>query len=156
MADELRINGNLVGWPSVIFKIDGERWTGITSLGWDQARERAYGTGMGRSGAPLAQTPGKYTPGPLKVRLFEHTAIALRKFLAAKSVDGKSYGSVKVPMTLQVAEGAITSTVNFNDCSVSKETPNVEESAEGMVEEWEFSNMGIVTDGLTLFDSFKS
>ena len=153
MSDQLRVNGNLVGWSSCVWKIDGERWRGLTSIGWDEALETTFGYGMNKSHAPIGQTPGKYTPGNVKVRLWAHTAIALRKWLAAKSPDQKSIGKVYVPMFFQVAEGEITSTVEFKRCRVTKTTPGVEEGPEGMIEEWEFTNQGVETDGTTLYDS---
>jgi hypothetical protein len=153
MSDQIRVNGNLVGWSSCILKIDGEKVVGVTSINWDESLESTMGYGMGRSHAPIAQTPGKYVPGALKIRLWSHTAIAWRKKLAAKARDKRSFGTVYVPVFFQVDEGEIVSTVEFRRCRVSKVTPGVEEGAEGMVEEWEFTNQGIITDDTTLYDS---
>lgn len=153
MADEIRVNGNLVGWSSCILKIDGEKWRGATAINWDESLESTMGYGMGRSHAPIAQTPGKYVPGPVKIRFWAHTAIKLRKALAAKSPDKRSIGKVYIPIFFQVAEGQITSTVEFRRCRVSKTTPGIEEGPEGMIEEWEFTNQGVETDGTTLYDS---
>jgi hypothetical protein len=150
-GDEMRVQGRLVSWASVVFKINGVRYFGATAINWDQARERALGYGQNRSGRPRGRTGGKYVPGPVKVKFFTDTAIQLRKDLAALADDQKAYGEVEVPMTLQIAEGNINSTVEFLECSVAKETPGVEESGEPSQEEWEFSDTGIITDGLTLF-----
>ena len=69
MIDDLRVNGNLIGWGSHILKMDGERIYGITSIGFDQKRERSYGYGMTRAHAPSGRTGGKYTPGAVKMTL---------------------------------------------------------------------------------------
>lgn len=153
MSDQLRVNGHLVGWSSTILKIDGEKAYGVTSIGWDESLETTMGYGMGRSHAPIAQTPGKYVPGVLKIRFWEHAAIDWRKRLAAKSPDKRSIGRVYVPIFFQVDEGQIVSTVEFKLCRVAKMTPGVEEGPEGMIEEWEWTNQGIVTDDTTLFNS---
>lgn len=153
MSDQIRVNGNLIGWPSCVLKIDGERWYGITAINWDESLETAKGYGMGRHHAPIAETPGKYVPGNLKLRMYEHTAIQLRKSLASKSPDKRSVGRVRVPVFFQCAEGEFTSTVEFKKARVVKMTPGVEEGPEGMIEEWELSNLGIVTDDTTLYDS---
>lgn len=151
-GDEVRVQGKLVSWASNIFKINGVRYFGVTSVSWDQSRERPFGYGQNRSGLPRGQASGKYVPGTLKVKMFTDTAIALRKDLAALADDSKSYGEVEVPATNQVAEGAFKSTAEFIRCSVTKETPGVEESGEPTQEEWEFSTHGILTDGLSLFN----
>lgn len=151
-GDQVRVQGRLVSWASNIFKINGVRYFGATSISWDQSRPRTLGYGQNRSGRARGKTGGKYEPGVLKVKMHTDTAIQLRKDLAALAPDGKSYGETEVPITNQTAEGSINSTAEFISCTVSKETPSVEESGEPTQEEWEFTVEGIVTDGLSLFD----
>jgi hypothetical protein len=151
-GDQVRVQGRLVSWASNIFKLNGVRYFGVTSVSWDQSRERTLGYGQNRSGRPRGKTGGKYAPGVLKVKMHTDTAIQMRKDLAALAPDQKSYGEVEIPITNQTAEGTINSTAEFIRCCVSKETPSVEESGEPTQEEWEFGNEGILTDGLSLFD----
>jgi hypothetical protein len=153
MADEpLRVNGNLIGWGSHILRIDGDRAIGVTAINWDQARERAYGAGMNRAHAPIGRTGGKYLPGALKTTMYKHTAIALREKLAAQASDQQSYGNVAVPIFLQVAEGDVTSTTEFEECVVTKESSDAEENPDPEKEVWEWSVMRILNNGLSLFD----
>ena len=152
-SDDLRVNGNLIGWGSHILRIDGERWYGVTSVGWEQSRERTFGWGMNRAHAPISRTPGKYVPGALKMTLYKHTASALRESLATLADDGTSYGNVSVPIFLQYAEGDNTTTVEFDDACVTKESGDDEENPDPTKETWEWSVTRILNDGLTLFDA---
>jgi|SRR6185295_9212836 len=153
MADEeLRVNGNLIGWGSHILRIDGDRIYGVTAISWDHSRERAYGAGMNRAHAPVGRTSGKYVPGTLKMTMYEHTAIALREKLAALASDETSYGNVAVPIFLQVAEGEKTATVEFEECCVVKEGSDAEENPDPKKQTWEWSPMRIINNGFTLFD----
>jgi len=153
MSDDLRVNGNLIGWGSHILKIDGERWFGITGINFGEKRERSFGWGMTRSHAPLARTGGKYTPGAVKMTMWKHTAVALRKKLASKASDGRSYGNAEVPVFLQCVEGDKTSTTEFDQMTTTGIDCSDEENADGTKEEWEWSAMRIRRDGLTLYDS---
>ena len=153
--DQVRINGNAVSWSSTIFKIAGERVTGVASVAWDQKRERTLVYGMNRSHAPIGRTAGKYTPGVLKCKFLKHTAVAMRTLLATYADDGKSYGNARVDNYLQYVEPNTlnVSTVEFLDCCVVSEGDSDEESADARFEEWEFSVMRIITDGTTEYDS---
>lgn len=153
MSDALRVNGNLIGWGSHIFKINGERIFGLMSIGWTEKRERAFGYGMTRSHAPLGRTSGKYTPGPLKTTLHKHTATALRQSLADLVDDGRSYGNAEVPVFLQYVEGDKVFTVEFELCATTGQDCTDEENPDPTKEEWEWSYMRCSQDGLTLYDS---
>jgi hypothetical protein len=151
--DELRVNGNLIGWGSHLMKVDGERVIGVLSVAWDQARERVYGYGMNRAHAPIGATSGKYTPGVLKMGMYKHTATALRARFASLADDGVSYGNPRVPIFLQYVEGDHTTTVEFEDCAITKDGGSDEENPDPTKEEWELQVMRIKVDGLTLYDS---
>ncbi len=151
--DDLRVNGNLIGWGSHIFKVDGERVIGVTAIGWDQTRERAFGWGMNRAHAPIAATAGKYTPGMVKLTIYKHTADALRDRFAAAADDGVSYGNPRLPMFLQYVEGDKVSTVEFDEAAIQKDGGNDEENPDPTKEEWEMQVMRIKVNGKTLYDS---
>jgi hypothetical protein len=110
---------------------------------------------MNRSHAPIGRTAGKYTPGVLKIKFHKHTAVAMRTLLATYAEDGKSYGNARVDNYLQYVEPQTmqVSTVQFLDCTTTGENCADEESADPRFEEWEFSVMRIITDGMTLYDS---
>lgn len=156
MSDDIRVQGNLVSWGSYILKIDGQRWYGITKIDWDHKRERSYGYGMGKHHKPIGRTAGKYTPGPVKLTMHKHTGIALRKYLMTRPAAGsgvKSFGNVEFSMLLQIVEGTISSTAEFDRCVNVSKSGGAEETADPSMEEWELSCMGVHEDGGALYDS---
>lgn len=151
--DDLRVNGNLIGWGSHIFKVDGDRVIGVTAIAWDQTRERAYGWGMNRAHAPISATAGKYTPGVVKLTMYKHTADALRARYAAAADDGVSYGNPRLDSFLQYVEGDKVSTIDFEGAAITKDGGSDEENPDPNKEEWELQVMRIKVNGLTLYDS---
>lgn len=153
MADSTRVNGNQISWSSLIFKIDGESYTGITSIGYADAIETAKAYGMGRHHAPRGRSAGKYTPEPLTLTCWKSTAQAIREQLAARSPSGTSYGRAVVPITLQYVEtDDSTVTVEFDEARLVKCTSSNEEGPDGLAEDLEFDVMLIRRNGLVLFD----
>jgi hypothetical protein len=151
-SDEARVNGNVVSWSSIVWKIDGVRYYGFTQIGWDESRERALAYGQNRAHKPIGRSAGKYTPSPVKITVHAHTAKKIKQQFA--EADGSnSFGNAGLPMTLGIAEGQRSGLFEFEDCAFVKSTPAFEEKVEGQMEEIELSTMGIVTDGLTLYDS---
>ena len=88
MSDPVRINGNLFSWGSVEFQIGNDRITGVTSIEYGDARERTMAYGMNRSHAPIGRSVGKYTPEPVKVTVWKHTANEIRKALDQAAGSG--------------------------------------------------------------------
>lgn len=154
MADQKRINGNLISWGSIKVKVDGETFYGFTSLSYEEKRERGFGWGMGRHHAPRGRSAGKYTPGPVKLGGPKSTMFALRKQLATKATDGVSYGNVEFEIVAQYIESNEDPiTVEINQCVVVGKTVSEEESIDPMKEEIEISCMRIRENGLTLWDN---
>jgi hypothetical protein len=149
-TDEVRINGKLFSWTSVIFKIDGVRVYGVTAIEWSQKRERVKSRGQNKAGRPRGRTGGLYTPENLKTTFHKDTAAAQRKSLAQKA-GSDSYGDAEVPIYLQYVEGTKTTTVEFEECTVAGDGGKSEESAEPDKEDWEWDTMGIKVDGKTLY-----
>lgn len=153
MADSARINGLQISWSSLIFKIDGEEYTGITSIGYADALETSLAYGMGRHHAPRGRSAGKYTPDPLTVTCWKSTAQAIREQLAALSPSGTSYGRAVVPIVLQYVEpDDSVVTVEFEECRLTKCTSSNEEGPDNLSEDLEFSVLRIRRNGLALFD----
>lgn len=156
MADSIRINGNVHSWSSVILKIAGESFTGITSIAYGDKRERIKAYGMGRHHAPRGRSRGKYTTDPVKMSVQTDTAETIRNMLAQLSSDGVSIGDVSVQIVLQFVEsGNLPMNIVFEDCVSTVMSGGAEESADPTKEEWEWDTMKILRNGRTLFDSSR-
>lgn len=157
MADSVRINGNQISWSSCKLTIDGEIYTGITSIGYADALEVSKSYGMGRSHAPRGRSAGKYTPDPLTMRAWKSTAQAIREQLAALSPSGTSYGRPEVTIVLQYVEpDDAVITVEFDGARLVKCTSSNEEGPDGLAEDLEWDVMAIRRNGLTLFDESEN
>jgi len=153
MGDQLRVNGNLYSWGSSSVKIDGQLYTGITSIKYAQKRERTMGYGMGQHQAPRGRTRGKYTVEPVTIKFNRDSAEALRKQLAAFSASGNSYGEHEFPIVIQAFEpGFDPITVELQRCVYEGESVDAEEGPEPGMEEITFSCMKIRVNGRVLFD----
>lgn len=154
MADALRINGNAVSWGSIELKIDQEKYTGFTSIGFSDKRERVKGYSVGRHHAPTRRSRGKYTVDPVKLVGWKSSVQALRAALAAKSKDGKSYGDVEFQVVVQyVEDNEDPQTIVIDRCVWSSNSTSDEESPDPLKEEIELDAMLIKRNGLVLFDA---
>lgn len=153
MSDEVRVNGNLHSWGSIIFKIDDVKYHGFTSINYGDARERTKGHGMGRHGAARGRSRGKYTTEPVTVSAFKGTMQQVRKALADAG-DGESFGDVEFQILVQYIESDDTEiTVEIDRCVWVKDSSKNEEGADSLQDEAEFDCMLIRRNGLTLFDN---
>ncbi|MBA3841099.1 MAG: hypothetical protein H0X39_00490 [Actinobacteria bacterium] len=154
MGDQVRINGNLYSWSSIKLKVGGEVYTGITSVGYSDKRERVKGYGQGRHHAPYGRSAGKYTPDNVKVTMWRNSAQLLRAALARLAPDGISYGNVEFQLVIQYIEfGGDPITVDIDRCVFASNESGDEESPDPLKENLEFDPMVIRRNGLTLFDS---
>jgi hypothetical protein len=153
MADNIRVNGNLLSWGSLGLKIEAERFYGFKSISYGEGIESVLVYGMGRHHAPRGRTRGKYVIEPLKLQGEVQTLKVVRQTLAARALDGKSYGTVEFEVFLEAVEQEQSSTTEFLRCRWAKNTGSFEESAEGLYEEIEISVLQIRRDGFTLFDA---
>lgn len=153
MSDSIRVNGNVLSWASLGFKIDGDRYYGFKSINFAEALEQVLVHGMGRHYAPRARTAGKYTPEPIKLMGEVNSLKIIRGVLAAQAADQRSYGTVEFECFLEGVEAEQTITAEFLRCKWAKNTGNFEETPEALYEEIELSTMQIVRDGLTLFNA---
>lgn len=153
MADAARINGLQISFSSIKLKVDGEPFTGFTSIKYDDGIETQYSYGSGRARKPRGRTGGKYMPEPLVITMAKSSAQTLRAQLAASSPTGKSYGMVEVPIVLQYIEpDDATITVEFDRARYVKTSASNEDSADPSNEEITFSVMGIKRNGLVIYD----
>jgi hypothetical protein len=153
MADNIRVNGNLLSWGSLGLKIGAERYYGFKSISYGEGIESVLVYGMGRHHAPRGRTRGKYVIEPLKLQGEVESLKIVRQTLAALAPDGRSYGTVEFEVFLEAVEQEQSSTTEFLRCRWAKNTGSFEESAEGLYEEIEISVLQIRRDGLSLFDA---
>lgn len=153
MADQIRVNGNLLSWGSIKVKVDGDVFHGFTAIKYGDARERVKAYGMGRHHAPRGRSRGKYSTEPVVLTGPKSTMQELRAALAAKSSTGTSYGDVTFQVVAQYFETDETPiTVEIEDCTWAKNTSSEEESADPLSEDVELDCMRIRRNGLVLFD----
>lgn len=154
MSDQIRVNGNMHSWGSIVVKIADERYYGFTSISYGDKRERVKAYGMGRHQAPRGRSRGKYSTDPVKLAGPKASCEALRVALASRSVDGKSYGDVEFEVVTQFIEtGENPMTVQLKRCVVVEEASSHEEGADPLKDEMTLDTMQILRNGKTLFDS---
>lgn len=153
MADQVRINRNIVSWGSITLRIDDEIFTGFTSVSFGDKRERTKVYGMGKHHAPRARTRGKYTIEPVKLKGPKSTIQALRDKLASLSPDGNSYGDYEFHINVQYIEADDRSMyVDIERCVYVGTSSSEEESPDALQEEIEIDAMSIRRNGQTQFD----
>ena len=153
MSDPFRINGNIHSWGSLILKVDGEPFTGFTSVGFGEKVTVVLAYGMGKHQAPRARTRGKYEPEPVKIGGPPGSFQILREALAQLSPTGTSYGNVVFQGVLQYVETDETPiTIEMGGLRWTANTHSHEESPDPLKEENEFSCVGYRRNGLVLFD----
>lgn len=152
MANEVRINGNVLSWGSTIFRVNGITQHWITSVSYSDKRERAVVYGQGRHHAPRGRTLGKYSVENPKIKGPKGDVQGFLDYLAGLG-DGVGYGDVGFNIVLQYIEAEQSVTVEIEDCRVVGVTASDEESAEALQDEIEISAMRLRRNGKTLFDS---
>jgi len=153
MADEIRVNGNVLSWGSIEVKINGERYYGITSIGYADSRERVKAYGMGRAQAPRGRSRGKYNVEPVTISGYKTSIQEIRQALADAG-DGESYGDTVFEIVVQYFELDETPiTVELERCVWGKNTTSEEENPDPLKEDVELDCMLIRRNGLTLFDA---
>jgi hypothetical protein len=154
MSDAIRVNGNQHSWGSIKLKLDSDLFTGFTSIGFADKRERVKAYGMGRHQAPRGRSRGKYTVEPVKLVGWKGSIAIFRAALASRSDDGISYGNVEFQIVVQYIEyDEQPITVEIDRVVWTGNSTSDEESADNLKEEIELDAMLIRRNGLTLFDS---
>lgn len=153
MADQIRVNGNMLSWGSISIKLDGERFHGFTKVNYADSRERVKAYGMGRHHAPRGRSRGKYSTDPVVIGGPKGSVQELRQALAARSIDGRSYGDVEFDVVVQYVESDDTPiTVEIERCVWTKNTEQHEEGPDPLNEDFECDAHLIRRNGLVLFD----
>lgn len=151
----LNINGRLVSWSHVRFTIDGDLFTGFTSITFDHSLEVSYGYGATQDHAPIGDSEGKYVPGDVKIKGHTHAISELREYFASRAADGISYGQPRLPAQLQydLGDGAPELRIEFLNLRWAGESGGAEDSGDPNQEEVTFKTTGIKRNGKTLWNS---
>lgn len=159
MADIQRINGNAYSWSSVVIKVDGQRYYGITAITFNDKLEVGYGYGQGRHFAPLARTQGKYSCDETKLTMRVSSMSDMLAYLASRSGDGRSYTTYPFTADVQYVESEILALnpmhVVLNQCRITGVNHSIDISTDEATAELAVSVMWITRNGLTLFDSSR-
>ncbi len=153
MANEIRINGNVLSWGSVIVRINGLTQHWITSISYADKRERSVVYGAGRHHAPRGRTLGKYSVENPKLKGPKADVVGFLEYLASLGDDPSSYGDVRFDIVVQYVEASQTVTVEIEDCRVVGVSGSDEESADALQDEIEIHAMRLRRNGKTLFDT---
>jgi hypothetical protein len=152
MSDEIRVNGNVHSWGSIILKIGDDRFFGFNQIAYADARERTKVYGMGRHHAPRGRTLGKYSTEPVKLRGPKGSVQQLREMLAQQG-GGSSYGDVEFEITVQFVEGEDTPITDvIEGCVWAKNSVSHEEGPDALVDEIEVDCMRIRRNDFVLYD----
>lgn len=156
MSDQVRINGNFHSWGSVIIKINGEPFTGLTEITYSDKRERVKGHGIGPHQGPRGRSRGKYTADDAKMSVYRDTGADLLASLAALSGNGLSYGDVVFPVVIQTIEpGNRPLTVTLDRCCITAANEPNQEGTDPLMTELTLDVMAIYRNKLTLWDSSR-
>ena len=153
MSDALRVNGLAYGWGSCVFKLADQRFTGITSIDYEDKLETAMLYGATRDQAPVGQTGGKYVPGEVSVTMRKDSAKAFLAALASRSRDGKSIGQVYFEGVVQYIEPDDTPHTHLLHrmrCTGIKNS--AKEGSDPLTVELGMTTQAIERDGITLYD----
>lgn len=154
MSDAISVNGNQLSWGSITCKIDGSPFHGFIGITYADARERVKAYGMGRHHAPRGRSRGKYTVENSKLTGWKGSIQQLRQELAARALDGVSYGDVEFQVTISYFEDDdMPILIELNRCVIVKNSSGDDENADPEKEEIELDVMSIRRNGLVLFDS---
>ena len=152
MTDILRINNLIVGWNSASFYIDGlDPYNGITSINYEQKRERKVVYGMRRDGTPLGKTSGKYSVPNVSITFLRDSYDKLTTYLTLKGLG--SYGDAEFAFSLLYSEpkaGTIISIIGTG-CTIDGEKDSQQEGTDELVTEVEIGCLSILRNGKPLY-----
>lgn len=151
MADIFRVNDVIVAYTSYILTLNNIVYQGLTETTYGHKIETAYAYGMKRSGTPVGTTPGKYVPDPVKLKVYQSTADAIKTDLFNAS-GAAGLNGFRFPIGLQYQEVNLNSTyIDFYNCRLVAETSSLSEGAEASMTELEFWPLYLVVNNQPLF-----
>jgi hypothetical protein len=152
--DQIRINGALLGWGSIVTEIDDDPYQGYTDISFADKLTVEKVFGQSRAQKPLGRTKGKYDVDDAKVTMLAASARSLRQKLASKSDSGTAYGSVEFTISVQGVEKATDQVIDvlLVGCRVVGVGDTWAEGEGVLKEEMTISVMSILRDGLSLYE----
>jgi hypothetical protein len=152
----LNINGKQVSWSHTRLVLDGDLFDGFTSVAWDESTEVTTAYAATKDHAPVAFTEGKYVPGDLKIKGPVHAIAELRDWWAAKSADGRSYGTVHLnnaQMQWDLGAGTAEQRVEWETLKWTGNSNSNEENPDPREEEITIKFLKCRRNGKTLYNS---
>lgn len=150
--DPFRLNGKVFDHGSVIIRIGGERYEGITGAKYDQKRIRTKVTGLNRHRRPKGRTRGNYEAGDATFTAYRATAQAIRDQIARLSSDGASYGDPEVPILIQYVEPGLAPIKDeLVKCCIITDAGGTDDNADPLKEDVVFSVLSMKRNGKTLY-----
>lgn len=158
MADTQRVNGFTTSWGDIHFKLNNERYYGVTEISYGDTRARTKVYGMGRAGTPRGRTRGKYEVAEVTCKMDYPGWIALRDALAGLADDGASFGDVEFEGVVQYSYGTDdeTHTDELFQLVVTGVNISASEGPDAIMVDITMDCMGISRDGKTLYDSSEA
>lgn len=152
MADTQRVNGFITSWGDIAFKLDDERYYGVTEINYGDTRARTKVYGMRRDGLPIGRTRGKYEASEVTAKMTYPAWVELRDALAAQATDSASFGDVIFQGEVQYTYGESdeTHTDELIDLCVTGVTVGASEGPDAIMVDITMDCMSIKRDGLTL------
>lgn len=156
--DVFRRNGYELSWASVILKVLGEEFFGVTGVDYEEKLERAFVRGLERGGPPRGDTRGQYSVEGSSLKFVKGSGIAFYELLASKAADGLSYGTVPFFLSLQYVENDISITEELYQCKVAGRKVSLAPGADALVDEVPitvgYAKLSTPTKkGMTIFDN---
>jgi len=153
MANELRVNGNMLSWSSTILRVNGIQQHWPTSISYNDKLEHSKTYGQGRHHGPRGRSAGKYSADNAKLKGPKADVQGFIDYLASLSSDGVSYGTVEFDIVLQFIESTQAVTIEIEGCKYAGTSSSDEEGPDALQDEIELDVMRIRRNGKTLFDS---
>lgn len=159
VVDVVRIGSETWAWSSCSFTVDGFPTEGVVALDFEEKLEVRTVYSNRQDIAPLGQSAGRYQVAAFPLRMLRDSARALKAYLdaTAKAKGLGSYGQATFTLGLQLTGrdvgDSLPSTTYFASCRIVSEKPDQEEGTRALVTEFSVACLGIVKDGISLWNA---
>lgn len=157
MPDVIRVNSTIFSWTSCRFLIDGQPWTGIVALDYEQKREKKVVYAAQQDGTPLGKTSGKYSVPSCSMKMLRDSADALTDYLTLTGLG--SYGDAEFTILVQAIEpviGAVPMTAILATCTIDGKKDGHEEGVDELLTEFEIGALSVTENGKQLWSLQRS
>lgn len=151
MADQVRVNNNVLSWGSITLKMRNKRYTWPRTVSFGDKRERTFQYGMGPDHTPRGRSAGKYSTEPGKIGGAKAGVQEFIDDLAAAAPDQETFGDVEFETVVSFFESdEIPITVRLTRCVVTAVNASHEEGPDGLEDELEISYFEVLRNGKRL------